>query len=488
MTRIDSMRRRGVGLALGLLALFGVVLSPVGTAVAQHDHHHEEVPENELPEFEPYEDDPPPRPRRRGRRGAAPTPPPAAAPEKEEEEPEEKEDTWLVITGGTIHTVSDGVITDGTILVKNGRIHEVGVDLPAPPDAKILPVDGLHVYPGLVAVDSQGLVTSPTGTDPFAFNMQLALAGGVTTARTGGHILKLTRGTLEGHALASSPFVTVRYTTRDPNGRRQLRGAFERIREFRRELKRHEEKKRDDPKLKDLDRKWIRGIFQTAERLMDRRVVAYSEVSEAGEIRDLCGLAEEFEFDLVLRGAPEAWIEATAVARSGASVIVTPRQRRDRDERRNAVSGGTIENASILHDHGVPVAIFPVGSLFASGGGVSLSGLAGRDMLNLPLEAAFAVRGGLSNAAAIRAITLDAAKILRVDHRIGSIEVGKDADFVITDGDLLHYLSMPQYTIVNGRIVYDQDEAGLLDHIRPNGDPEPQAPEEYWPRRLGEDF
>ena len=393
-----------------------------------------------------------------------------------------------MITGGTIHTVSDGVIADGTILVKNGRIHEIGVDLPTPPDAQVLPVDGLQVYPGLVAVDSQGLVSSPTDTDPYAFNMQLALAGGVTTARSGNHILKLTRGTLEGHALAGAPFATIRYTTRDPEGRRNLRGALERIREFRREIRRHAEKQKENPKLKDLDRKWIRGLFRTAERLIDREIVAYAEVSEAGDIREVCALAEEFGFDLVLRGAPEAWIDAGAVARSGASVIVTPRQRRDRDDRRNAVSGGSIQNASILHDHGVCLAIFPVGSLFASGGGVSLSGLAGRDMLNLPLEAAFAVRGGLSNEAAIRAITLDAAKILRVDHRIGSIEVGKDADFVITDGDLLHYLTLPQYTIVNGRIAYDQDEAGLLDHIRPGGDPTPQAPKEYWPRKLGEDF
>ena len=169
-------------------------------------------------------------------------------------------------------------------------------------------------------------------------------------------------------------------------------------------------------------------------------------------------------------------------------MIVTPRDRRDRDDRRVAPSGGSIENAAILHRHGVPIAIFPVGSLFAPGGGVSLSGLAGRDLLNLPLEAAFAVRGGLSNEAAIRAITLDAARLLGVDDRIGSIEVGKDAGFVITDGDLLHYLSLPQYTIVNGRIAYDQEEAGILDHIRPDGDPEPQAPLEPWPRRLGDPF
>ena len=87
-----------------------------------------------------------------------------------------------------------------------------------------------------------------------------------------------------------------------------------------------------------------------------------------------------------------------------------------------------------------------------------------------------------------RAITLGAAELLRIDERVGSIEVGKDADLVITDGPLLHYLSLPQYTIVNGRVAYDQDEAGVLDHVRRDGRPEPEVIREPWPRRLGDPF
>ena len=115
-----------------------------------------------------------------------------------------------------------------------------------------------------------------------------------------------------------------------------------------------------------------------------------------------------------------------------------------------------------------------------------MSGLAGRDLLHLPMEAAFAVRGGLPEDAAIRAITLDAARLLGVAERIGSIEVGKDADFVITDGDLLHYMTLAKYTVVNGRIAYDQAKEGLLGHIRPGGDPAPAPPADHWPRRLGD--
>lgn len=432
------------------------------------------------------DDPPPPRRRRRGRGAApqaAPTPPPEA-----EEKKEVEEEKWSAIVGGTVHTVTDGVIEGATILVKDGRIHDIGVGLPVPPGAEVLAADGRHVYPGLVAVDSSGLVSSPTESDPYSFSILLALAGGVTTARAGGDVVKLTHGTLEGHGLAKSPFVGVSYSSRNPKGRREFREALERVREYTRAKARYERDKADDPELKEPDRKWIRGTYQTAERLITGSAVALARVAEATEIRALCDLAERFGFALVLEGAEEGWLVATEIARADAMVIVTPRARRDRDERRVAPSGGTIENAAILHRHGVTIAVFPVGSLFAPGGGVSLSGLAGRDLLNLPLEAAFAVRGGVPEEAAVRAITIDAARILGVDDRVGSIEVGKDADLIVTDGELLHYLTHVHHAIVNGRVAYDREAEGILDHIRKGGDPDGAPPTETWPRRLGEPF
>jgi imidazolonepropionase-like amidohydrolase len=101
------------------------------------------------------------------------------------------------------------------------------------------------------------------------------------------------------------------------------------------------------------------------------------------------------------------------------------------------------------------------------------------------MEAAFAVRGGLPEDAAIRAITIDAARILGIDHRVGSIEIGKDADFVVTDGDLLHYMTHSRWTIVNGRVVYDKDKEPLFEHIRKGGDRDAPPPDDYWPKRLG---
>jgi len=95
------------------------------------------------------------------------------------------------------------------------------------------------------------------------------------------------------------------------------------------------------------------------------------------------------------------------------------------------------------------------------------------------------VRGGLPDDAALRSITIDAATVLGIDHRVGSIEVGKDADFVVTDGDILHYMTLARWTIVNGRIAYDKQKETLYNHIRPDGDRDAPPPDDYWPRRLG---
>jgi hypothetical protein len=114
-----------------------------------------------------------------------------------------------------------------------------------------------------------------------------------------------------------------------------------------------------------------------------------------------------------------------------------------------------------LYSRGVQVAIVPASK------GVDLGGIAGRDIMHLPIEADFAVRGGLPESAAIAAITIVPARILGVDHRIGTLEVGKDCDLLVMDGDLLHYQTLVQYTVVDGKQVYDKEAELWFAHIRP---------------------
>ena len=74
----------------------------------------------------------------------------------------------------------------------------------------------------------------------------------------------------------------------------------------------------------------------------------------------------------------------------------------------------------------------------------------------LPLTAALAVRGGLSHNEALRAVTINAAEILGVSDRIGSIEVGKDADFTLFSGDPLDIMTTPVLTVIGGKTAYSR--------------------------------
>ena len=84
-----------------------------------------------------------------------------------------------------------------------------------------------------------------------------------------------------------------------------------------------------------------------------------------------------------------------------------------------------IRRPSTYASSGVRVALLPYRS------GISLDGIAGRDLTSLAFEAAFAVRGGLAEDLAFRAITLEPARLLKIDDRVGSLEKGKDADILI---------------------------------------------------------
>jgi len=354
-----------------------------------------------------------------------------------------------------------------------------------PEKAEILDVSGMRVYPGLVAVSSSGIVGRPPvedSTDPFGLNMLLALASGITTTVTGNSAVKLTYGSLEGMTLRDDLFVRLTYSTRNPSGKRTLRADLDRVRKYLRDKRQYDlDKKAGKKDLKEPDGKWIKGKFDGYRKLLSGEATAYLRASRAGEMRGICALVGEYGIRAVIEGGGEAWTMAPELGRAGVSLVITPRSPGRVDRRSNRPTGATIENARILYEHGVPFAIRP-----PSTGISSLGGITGRDLLALPLEADFAVRGGLPQAAALGAITIGAARILGIDDRVGSIEPGKDADLIVCDGDLLHYETMVQWAVVNGKIVYDKEKEPLFRHIRPRAGEGPGAapvPSDYWPRR-----
>lgn len=411
--------------------------------------------------------------------------PKAQADEADNEKEADEEESWLAIEGATVHTVSGPVLEGATVLVKDRTIEAIGTGLVIPEDATRLDATGHHLFPGLIAVRSSGIGgrrNPASSSDVFSLTMTLALAGGLTTAVSDNQAIKVTAGTLDGHVLRPRVFETLSYTSQRPNERRGVREGMARIQQYLRDVATYQREKTKDPKLKAPDKRWIRGNYSKYLRLLEGKATALGTARTWGDILAFCALVDTYRFRLVLDGVEEGWAVAPDMARSGISAILTPRVRVDENPATNRPSGSSIANALALYEGGVRFAIVPQRSFISTGG------RAGRDLLNLNLEAAFAVRGGLSQEVAIRALTLDAARIVGIDDRVGSIEVGKDADFAIVDGDLLHYQTLVRWTVVNGRLVYDRMKDTLFDHIRPVGDPDAPPVIDGWPRELGEDF
>lgn len=382
---------------------------------------------------------------------------------------EDPNSPYLAITGGDVYTVTRGVILDGTVLCKDGRILKVGQGIAIPEGARRMDATGMHVYPGLVAVDSRGIISgrgteSVDSFDPFALYVDLALAGGLTTVQSRGTIGKLTRGTLDGHLLGTTQWVSMSYSSYSPSGRRDTRDKLEQAREYLRQLRDFElQKQLGEEDAKEPEKK---GVPMDMVGLLRGERVARFDADYARDLISICELLEEFPMRSVIFGGREAWTLAPRIGRTGAALVLTARDKDWADESLNRPTGWSIENARILWDSGVEFAILP------GQASISLGGLAGRDLLTLPMEVAFAIRGGLSQDAALRSITLDAARILGVADRIGSIEVGKDADLLITDGDLFDYRTFVQWAVVNGRVAYDKQKASYFAHIRPRAEDE----------------
>ena len=389
--------------------------------------------------------------------------PPAGVSVKEKsgvEKPDEN--PYLAIVDGTIHTVTRGTIQRGTVLCKNNRIMKIGSSVRVPDGARILDAKGAHVYPGLIAVNSSGVVSgSGTGIrdsfDPFSINVDLALAGGITTVMAGNAVAKLTRGSLDGLLTANGPWISLSYTSTSPGGRRTLRESLDKARDYIRIARDHaldaNPEKGDPPSDKGVDKNHL--------SLLQGSKTARFNASGLKDLLAVCDFLEEYPMKAVVVGGQEAWACAGRLGRTGAALVISPRAKRQADSRLNRDSGWSIENAATLHAAGVPLAIIPQRASIDRGG------IAGRDLMALAMEAAFAIRGGLPQKEALRALTVDAAKILGVAERVGSLEIGKDADLIICDGDLFDYRTFVQWAVVNGEVVYDKDEAPYFSHIRP---------------------
>ena len=151
-------------------------------------------------------------------------------------------------------------------------------------------------------------------------------------------------------------------------------------------------------------------------------------------------LAREFEIDIVLDGAAEAYLVADEIKDAGVPVIVHPTMMRSH---RGNTENASMETAAKLAAVGIPVAMQSGYESYVPKTRVVL------------FEAGIAAAFGLGFEGALRACTIDAAKLLGIDERVGSVEAGKDADLALYDGDPFEYTTHCTATIINGRVLHE---------------------------------
>lgn len=383
------------------------------------------------------------------------------------------------ITNARILTITNGVIEKGTILIENGKIADVGADVGVPGDAEIIDAAGMTVMPGLVDAHCHiGIWEEAIGwagsdgneeTDPITPHVR-ALDGIKANADEGGLDAALKEGVtavqvLPGSAnviggtgvvIKTKPQPTIDdMVVQEPSGMKIAFGENPRrvygdrkqtpstrmgvagiLREWLTKAKNYMEKKerfKDDPeKMPEKDLK-LEALIPVLKREMPLRAHAHRADDFATAVR----IAEEFDLDISWEHGTEAHRLADWVAEKGIPVVWGPglnwRTKWETRER-------TFETLRIMHEAGVKFAI----QTDAENGKVMF----------LPVSAALAVKAGLPEEEALKAITITPAEILGLGDRIGSIEKGKDADLRVVDGDPLDIRSKVKIVLIDGEIVH----------------------------------
>jgi len=374
----------------------------------------------------------------------------------------------LALSGGTVHPVDGPDVENGTVLIQDGLILQVGAGIAVPASARVIDVTGKHVWPGMIAVDtSLGLReigsiqatidTAESGGDQPDLSVTASInagsahigvtrSNGITRAQVapqgGGPIMgqssliDLAGDTWEELLLLDRDMLHIRFPSvandaekkEEPEAVKKMRALLAEGREYARLLAEARTSgstpPRFDPRLHALA-PYVRGHKKVAVRADNAQSILFA-------IR----FVQEEKLDAVLLGATEGWKVADAIARSGLPVAVgpvlgVPRSEFDPYDAQYA-------DAAVLTRAGVEVALTPAD---------------GENARNLPFQAAMAVAFGLPHEEGVRAITLYAARLLGIDDRFGSLTPGKVADVVVTDGDLLEITSRTEYVLIDGEQV-----------------------------------
>ena len=389
----------------------------------------------------------------------------------------------VVIKNATVMTVTHGNITNGSIYIKDGKIAAVGENVNAPPGVTVIDAGGKYLTPGIVDSHSHIALDDDVNeaTSPITPHMMMkdafdyqdkaiyrALAGGVTTSlllhgsanMIGGQavVIKHKYGDsrdamLFPNAPRSIKFASGENPKRVYGSRGQLpstrmgnfavqRQALVEAQDYMREWDSYDAKvKRGDkdatPPKRDLKLEALADVLRG-------KIMVQIHIYRADEMLTEIAMAKEFGYKIrAFHHALEAYKVADQVAANDIAIATFADWWGYKQEAWDAIPW----NAVMCMRKGVRVAI---------------KSDSGDYTRRLNQEAAKAIRyGGATEEEALKMITLNPAWIIGVDDRVGSIDVGKDADLVIWDGYPLSTTGVPEKVLIDGEVYFDRSQSGL---------------------------
>ena len=382
----------------------------------------------------------------------------------------------LFIKNGTINTITNGII-NGDILIENGKIIEIGNNIVVPLDAEVIDAQGNLVLPGFIDAhthlglweDGMGFEgadgneeTDPItphlnpidGINPMDRSFEEARNGGITSVcRTpgsanvmGGQCIAIkTFGRRIDKMVIKNPVASKIAFGENPKScygqedkapqtrmaiAAMMRETLKEAEEYLDALLLHEED--DENEKPDYDMK-MESLLPVLRRDIPFKVHAH----RADDIFTAIRIGKEFNLKLTLDHCTEGHLIVEDLVEEGYPVVVGPSlSERSKIELRNL----TFDTAGILSNAGMDVCLMTDHPVIP--------------VHYLPICAGIAVKHGMREDKALESITINPAKVLGISDRVGSIEIGKDADIVIWDNNPLEIQSNVLYTIIDGKIVY----------------------------------
>ena len=382
----------------------------------------------------------------------------------------------LAIKGGKLLTVTNGIIENGTILVVDGKIKAVGQNIDVPADAEVICAEGKWVTPGLIDVHTHistfaepqprpvihdgNEVSSPNtcqirgidGLNPKDMAIRVAREAGFTTCYTGpgsanviggtGLAFKLRDGeTVFDLVIPGTEMMKMAFGENPKNvygSRQQLPNTRMGVASVLREAlfnakvysdaKLKAEKEGKEPPKPDFR---LEALVPVVRGEMKCRIHAHRNDDIVTAIR----IAKEFNLDFVIEHCTEGYMIKDFLAKEHVTAVVGPL---DMGPAKMEIWNTTFDNPGILEKAGVNFCLTQDTSSQTN---------------KLPINIGIAIAHGLSHEYALKAITMNPAKVLGLEDRIGSLEAGKDADIAIFNGDPFCNYTLCETTIIDG-VVY----------------------------------